>query len=106
MPILDIPIQIPVAVRTGSDYGLRFTVPNSPRSTPLAAADLTFWGFPAAADPHIRSAFPKARPANPAGCPELADTELHRGPTEASIPIRPLIDNPTICTGAAAARRP
>src|ERR1700686_5382690 len=38
VPTLDIPIQIPVAVRTGGDYGLRFTVQDITQATPLAAA--------------------------------------------------------------------
>ena len=48
VPILDIPISIPVAVRTAADYGLRFTVTDITQLTPLASARLTFWGFPAA----------------------------------------------------------
>ena len=47
VPIVDIPIQIPVAVRTGTDYGLRFTVSGLTQVDPLAQADITFWGFPA-----------------------------------------------------------
>ena len=38
VPTLDIPIQIPVAVRTAGDYGLRFTVSQITQTTPLSAA--------------------------------------------------------------------
>src|SRR5690349_7722788 len=49
-PILDIPINIPVTVRTAKeeDFGLRFTVSDITQLTPVASAHLTFWGFPAA----------------------------------------------------------
>src|SRR3954449_10595675 len=35
VPKLDIPIAVPVSVRTGSDYGLRFTVKEISQLTPL-----------------------------------------------------------------------
>src|SRR5262249_53420847 len=35
VPTLNIPISIPITVRTGSDYGLRFTVSDIPQLTPL-----------------------------------------------------------------------
>ena len=59
VPILDIPIDIPIAVRTEGDYGLRFTVQGIPQLMPLSKADMTFWGFPAQ-ESHDVSAFPKA----------------------------------------------
>ena len=55
VPTLNIPIQIPVAVRTGSDYGLRFKVSEITQVTPLSAANLTFWGFPAEASHDVRT---------------------------------------------------
>ncbi len=39
----------------------------------------------------------KARPGNPAGCPDLANTTCMGG-AEASISVHPLTDNPTTCT--------
>ena len=71
---------IPVAVRTGSDYGLRFTVSDITQLTPLAGANLTFWGFPADAS-HDAQRFPKGSPGEPAGCPGLADTSCIASPT-------------------------
>ena len=73
VPTLNIPINIPVAVRTGGDYGLRFTVQDISQSTPLAGADLTFWGFPADSS-HDLQRFPKGAPGNPSNCPGLTDT--------------------------------
>ncbi|HEY7257113.1 MAG TPA: hypothetical protein VH476_10575 [Solirubrobacterales bacterium] len=98
VPTLNIPIQIPVAVRTGGDYGLRFKVSEITQVTPLAGADLTFWGFPA--DPtHNAERFPKGTNGRPSGCVGLADTSCLAKPTEVSIPVHPLTDNPTDCSG-------
>ncbi len=47
MPTLNIPISIPITVRTGTDYGLRFKVSDITQLTPLAAARHHVWGFPA-----------------------------------------------------------
>jgi hypothetical protein len=97
VPTLGIPIQISVAVRTGSDYGLRFKVEELTQTAPLASAKLTFWGFPAAAL-HQPERFPKGAPGEPAGCPGSVDASCTSG-VFASVPNRPLIDNPTVCTG-------
>ena len=98
VPILNIPIQIPVAVRTADDYGLRFTVSEITQTTPLAGADLTFWGFPAASS-HDGDRFPKGSPGRPAGCAGIADTSCLATPTPAAITVHPLIENPTTCSG-------
>jgi hypothetical protein len=99
VPTLDIPIQIPVAVRTAGDYGLRFTVSEISQRTPLAGADLTFWGFPAA-ESHDAQRFPKGSPGRPAGCAGVADTSCLNAPTHVAITVQPLIQNPTTCTGS------
>ena len=93
-PILNIPINIPVSVRSAGDYGLRFTVSNISEITPLAAARLTFWGFPAETR-HDSQRFAKGSPGNPAGCVGVAGPTCITNPTEAAIPVNPLIDNPT-----------
>ena len=98
VPTLNIPINIPVVVRTSSDYGLTFTVQEISQSTPLAGADLTLWGFPAI-DAHNGERFPKGSLGKPSNCPGLADTSCIKGPTAAGIPARPLTDNPTTCAG-------
>ena len=97
-PVLNIPISIPVAVRTAGDYGLRFTVSNITQLTPLASAKLTFWGFPADAA-HNEQRFAKGSPGSPAGCPIVAGTGCIIAPTRSNIPDKPLTDNPTTCTG-------
>jgi hypothetical protein len=98
VPTLDIPISIPVSVRTGGDFGLRFTVKEISQLTPLASAKLIFWGFPSAAANDVNR-FPKGAPGNPADCPGLEDTSCLSAKTKASIPLQPLIDYPSICTG-------
>jgi hypothetical protein len=99
VPVLDIPISIPIQVRTTTDYGLRFTVKDITQLTPLASATLTFWGFPAE-ESHTADRFPKGEPGHPTGCPGEEGTGCNAAPTRSSDPNEPLIDNPTVCTGA------
>jgi hypothetical protein len=101
VPTINVPISIPLTLRTGSDYGMRFTVSGIPQSTPLAGAKMTFWGFPADAS-HNPQRFPKGKAgAPPVGCPGLADTTCLSAPTPPLISSKPLIDNPSVCgTGA------
>jgi hypothetical protein len=99
-PTLNIPIAIPVSVRTATDYGLRFQVTEISQLTPLASAELTFWGFPA--DPaNDAQRFPMGMADNPSDCPGLGDASCLKKPTSTSIPLKPLIDYPTVCTGEA-----
>ena len=98
VPTLDIPISIPITVRTGSDYGLRFTVSDITQLTPLAGADLTIWGFPASPE-HNAERFRASSPGNPAGCEGLPDASCNNTPTPPSIPDNPFTDNPTTCSG-------
>jgi hypothetical protein len=97
VPVIDIPVTMPVQVRTGSDYGLRFTVAGITQLAPLASADIVFWGFPAATV-HDEQRFPKGSPGSPPGCPEAATTSCLTEATEAPVFVHPLIDNPSACT--------
>jgi hypothetical protein len=98
-PTVDIPINIPITVRTGSDYGLSMTVTGITQSTPLASAAVTVWGFPA--DPiHDVNRFHPGEPGAPAGCPGIGNTGCIIPPfPHSGIPIKPYVDNPTVCTG-------
>lgn len=97
VPKINVPISIPLTLRTGSDYGMRFTVSGIPQDTPLAGAKMTFWGFPADSE-HDPQRFPKGNPAAPpTGCPGLEDTSCLEEPTRPMIASHPLIDNPAIC---------
>jgi len=104
VPTLQIPIQVPVAVRTGSDFGLRFTAAGFTQLAPLKSAELTYWGFPAD-EANDDERFPKGSAGEPAGCPGIDATEVS-GPgclngkaTDAAIGVQPLIDNPSLCDG-------
>ena len=72
-PTVNIPIAIPVSVRTGGDYGLRFTVAEITQQIPLQYAKFTVWGLPGLAS-HNAQRFAKGSPGEPAGCPGLEDT--------------------------------
>jgi hypothetical protein len=101
VPVLNVPISIPVAVRTGGDYGLRMTVSGITQTMPLASADITIWGFPAASE-NDNSRFPKGTVGTPAGCPQQASPECASNsgasPHSAGIAVEPLTDNPSTCT--------
>jgi len=99
VPILDIPINIPVSVRTDSDYGLTFTVQDITQLVPLASVHMTFWGFPALEGPegHYAQRFPKGSPGHPSGCPGSATAGCSPG-AAADLTPQPLTDNPTTCT--------
>jgi hypothetical protein len=98
VPTLNLPIAIPITVRTATDYGLRFTVSDITQLTPLASVDMKIWGFPAAPN-HDLERFGKGSPGHPVGCPGVTDTSCLSTPTKASIPNNPLTINPSSCTG-------
>jgi hypothetical protein len=97
-PTVNIPISIPITVRTGSDYGLSMTVTGITQATPLAFADLTVWGFPA--DPsHDVHRFHPGEPGAPAVCPGISNTGCIVPPfPHSGIHVAPYVDNPTVCT--------
>ncbi len=87
VPGLDIPINIPVSVRTESDYGLRMTATGVTQQFLLRAVDITIWGFPA--DPvHNDERFAKGSPSDPAGCIGSISATC-TGSHAAVVPIRP-----------------
>jgi hypothetical protein len=96
VPVLEIPVALPVTIRSATDYGLRFTVSGITQEAPLTEADITFWGFPASST-HDMERFPKGEPGHPAGCPEQADTSCITEPVQASVPNRPFTGNPSVC---------
>ena len=101
-PVANVPVNIPIRVRTASDYGLTMTVSGISQVIPLSTADITIWGFPAAGE-HNNERFNVGSPGNPAGCPNEASAQCasNRGtnPHRSTLRVVPLIDNPTICTG-------
>jgi hypothetical protein len=97
-PTVNIPIAIPVEVRTGGDYGLRFSVAEITQQIPLQAAKFTLWGMPALPS-HDAERFQKGSPDNPATCPGQETASCGNTHATVSIPVRPLINYPTVCTG-------
>jgi hypothetical protein len=98
-PTVNIPVTLPVAVRTASDYGLRMTIAGVTQQIPVEFVQFTVWGFPAEAE-HDAERLGVGAPGAPAGCPgALAVTEDCNVPHRAAITVHPLTDNPTVCTG-------
>jgi hypothetical protein len=102
VPYLNLPVSIPVHVRTGSDYGLRMTISGITQVAPMAGADLSVWGFPAE-DGHANERFLPGKPGAPAGCPgqatALCASNNGQAPHISNTVVRPFTDNPGTCTG-------
>ena len=102
VPQLNIPIAVPIQVRTGSDYGLRMTVAGITQLIPVAGAKMTVWGFPAETKNDIERFLPGS-PGNPAGCPgsasALCASNNGQAPHDANLVEQPFTDNPSVCTG-------
>jgi hypothetical protein len=96
VPTLDIPIMIPVNVLSADGYRLRFTVSGITQLAPLAAADLKFWGFPAAEE-HFIERFGKGSPGEPPGCPGEESTFCKFNWAQAGMPVLPFTGNPSLC---------
>jgi hypothetical protein len=98
-PTVNIPIAIPVAVRTGGDYGLRFTVAEITQQIPLQYAKFTVWGMPGLSS-HDSQRFAKGSPGNPAGCPGLESASCGTTGKAITLTVKPLLNMPTTCSGA------
>lgn len=102
VPLLNLPISVPIQVRTGSDYGLRMTVAGITQVMPLAEAKMTVWGFPAG-DEYSNERFLPGGPGEPAGCPGKTNAMCAsingQAPHTTHLFAQPLIDNPSTCTG-------
>src|SRR5215213_6399818 len=100
-PVANIPINIPIRVRTESDYGLTMTVTGIPQVIPLAEAHIRVWGFPASAD-NDSERFLKGSLAKPAGCPGEASgtcaSNAGSNSHQSTLQLDPLTINPTTCT--------
>lgn len=108
-PTANLPVQIPVSVRTTGDYGLRFTVSDISQTIPLAGAKLLFWGTPGNFEDDAER-FAQGAAGSPAGCPgvdiDVSDpaaidlSSCIADPLAASYSPKPLISNPTVCSGS------
>jgi hypothetical protein len=98
-PVVNIPIGIPVSVRSGSDYGLKMEVHSISQTIALSAANFTIWGFPAAPE-HDSQRFTPGGPAEPPQCAGETTPECLAAPfPSAGILPAPYTDNPSVCTG-------
>jgi hypothetical protein len=100
-PTVNVPISVPISVRSGSDYGLRLNVQGIPQSVPLAKTVFEVWGFPA--DPaHDEARFPVGKPGSPSTCPGIATAGCVKAPfpSAGGTLLNPYLSNPTVCTGA------
>jgi hypothetical protein len=99
-PTVELPVNISVTVRTADDYGLRMSVVGITQQIPVASVDMTVWGFPAARVNDTQR-FHIGAPGEPPGCPGIAFASCIEPPyPEATVPLKPFTDNPTVCTGS------
>jgi hypothetical protein len=87
-PILDDPVEIPVRLRTDSDYGVDLALQGLPQSAPVTKAKLSLWGVPGS------QSHDTSRPS-PGECVLLAGCVTPPRPP-GSIPL-PFLTNPTRC---------
>jgi hypothetical protein len=98
VPILNVPVIMPINVRSDSDYGLQISVNAISQTVALSSAFLNIWGFPAEKE-HDSERFRPGSPGSPPGCPGSLTVSC----TEAPFPhsgetVRPFIDNPSLCS--------
>jgi hypothetical protein len=95
---VNIPVTIPITVRSASDYGLRMTVSGVSQQIPFASAAITVWGFPASPTNDV-GRFEPGGPGEPPGCPGQLTISCNTAPhPDAGQISRPYIDNPSVCT--------
>jgi hypothetical protein len=98
-PVANVPVSIPISVRTAQNYELQLKVTGIPQSIPLEFAEMNVWAFPAS-PVHDPDRFRLGSPGNPPGCPEELSTDCNFAPfPESAQTISPYIDNPSVCSG-------
>jgi len=95
-PQANVPVSVPVTVRSASDYGLNIKVSGIPQSIPVSHVDLEVWGIPALGI-HNGERFPKGSPGLPPGCPEKEDAKC-AGNNKVGLLPKPFTHNPSVCT--------
>jgi len=89
-PAVETPVEIPVRLRTGSDYGLDFALQELPPSAPLTGAELSLWGVPAGESHNTQ----RPLPGECAGVTAASCFTPFRPPGSQG---RPFLTNPTRC---------
>jgi hypothetical protein len=98
VPIVNVPVIMPINVRSDTDYGLQISINSISQSVALSSALMNIWGFPGDKE-HDPERFRPGQPGSPPSCP----ASLVVNCTEAPFPhsgetVRPLIDNPSVCS--------
>jgi hypothetical protein len=89
-PVVGAPVEIPVRLRTGSDYGLDLALQELPPSAPVTSAELSLWGIPAGQS-HDTS---RPLPGECAGVTAASCLTPPRPPGASPVPF---LTNPTRC---------
>ncbi len=98
VPTVNVPVIIPIQVRSESDYGLRMVINSISQTVALTSASMTIWGFPAA-ESHDPQRFSLGAVGDPPGCPGSLVVDCLETPYPRSgLVSRPFIDNPSRCT--------
>src|SRR5829696_982453 len=99
-PQVNVPITIPITVRSAEDYGLTLNVSGIPQEIPLNFAEFTIWGFPGATS-HNSERFRPGKPGVPPACLGVLNTSCLTAPfAQSGLSVKPFTDNPSKCTGA------
>ncbi len=96
--ILGVGIYVNLGVRTGGDYGLTATLPDTTAALPLLGSSLTLWGVPS--DPSHdsqRCIFPELF-TGVCEAPQGVGAE-QSAPHPSNLPPKPFLSLPTACTG-------
>ena len=94
VPILDVPVIMPINVRSDTDYGLQLSINSIAQTVALSSASMTIWGFPGSKD-HDPDRFSPGEPGSPPGCPGSTTVSCleapypHAGETRAAVHRQP-----------------
>ena len=98
VPTINVPVIMPIGVRSDSDYGLRLSINSISQTLALTSATIYIWGFPAHAE-HDSQRFYAGTPGEPPGCPGSLTADCLSAPyPRAGLFVRPFTDNPSVCT--------
>jgi hypothetical protein len=97
-PTVNVPVAVPISLRSESDYGLRLSINSISQTVALGSASLVIWGFPAKSE-HDAERFPLGSPGSPPGCPGSVVVDCTTAPyPDSGEAVYPFTDNPSVCT--------
>ena len=100
VPTIDVPVVVPINVRSDGDFGLQLSINSISQTLALTSATMSLWAFPAASEHNSERFFP-GEPGEPPGCPGETSASCLSAPyAQAGILVKPFIDNPSVCSGA------